>query len=40
VQSGKAVPIGNIINLLNRKLEVVLPKLPKVKKVKVDLDAN
>ena len=35
-ESGKAVPIGNIINLLNRKLEVVLPKIPKIKKAKVD----
>jgi putative transcription factor len=26
-ESGKAVPIGNIINLLNRKLETVLPKM-------------
>ena len=26
-ESGKAVPVGNIINLLNRKLETVLPKM-------------
>jgi len=31
-ESGKAVPQGPIINLLNRKLETVLPKIPKPKK--------
>lgn len=39
-ESGKAVPVGNLINLLNRKLETVLPKIPKQPKVKVDLDAH
>lgn len=37
-ESGKAVPVGNIINQLNRKLETVLPKIPKKKKI--DLDAH
>ena len=35
-ESGKAVPVGQIINLLNRKLETVLPKIPKAKKVNLD----
>lgn len=35
-ESGKAVPLGTIINLLNRKLETVLPKIPKAKKVNLD----
>lgn len=39
-ESGKAVPVGNLINLLNRKLDTVLPKIPKVKKAKVDLDGH
>jgi putative transcription factor len=35
-ESGKAVPQGPVINLLNRKLETVLPKIPKPKKVNLD----
>jgi len=33
-ESGKAVPQGQTINILNRKLGTVLPKIPKPKKVK------
>jgi len=32
-ESGKLVPTGMIINLLNRKLGTVLPKIPKPKKI-------
>jgi len=39
-ESGKLVPTGPIINMLNRKLETVLPKIPKIKKAAVDLDAH
>ena len=39
-ECGKLVPTGPIINLLNRKLDTVLPKIPKIKKAAVDLDSH
>jgi len=35
-ESGKTVPTGNVINLLNRKLSTVLPKVPRIKKLNLD----
>jgi len=40
LESGKVIPAGQLIHTLNAKLGVALPKLPKHKVAKVDLDAN